>query len=195
MSSVAIVMLMRNYVSRTPRPFLLSKKSPSLPCFISEFGVDLLTDDMKAKASLDERTPAKSHHAAVPRFMKSLIQKKSLPCLGIGSLAGDNGRLSGGGLGRPPRLSSEGAVNNASLIDQLHGVPGSSPRLPPYCPPQRLPEAAVAACRPGLGSRRRGSFERPPLQPGCLQPFESPHPRNSLVLDTPSSQLEIGLET
>lgn len=176
-----------------------SKKLPTLSICGDDFAADQLADQMKG-VDLDEKKPAK--HSPVPQFLRSMslqplatkIRSSTLPCFRNNSPTIESGRRSSR---RLPRLSSESALNGSDFMNQLHGgvaSPNPSPSPFPRRFPCRLPRASRAL------HPRRPSFEsRPSLgchsEQGSLKPFESPHPRNSFALETPSSRLEIGLET
>jgi len=88
-------------------------------------------------------------------------------------------RLSGG---RPPRLSSEGAIRGSDLTNHLHcmGSPTSMPMRFPGKFRERASRTILPASRPSNDSLRQSSFERPGQQ-STSKPFESPHPRNNWI--------------
>ena len=82
--------------------------------------------------------------------------------------------------GRPPRLSSEGAIRGSDLTNHLYcmGSPTSMPMRFPFR--ERASRVLPPASRPITDSLRQSSFERP-LQQSTSKPFESPHPRNNWI--------------
>ena len=83
--------------------------------------------------------------------------------------------------GRPPRLSSEGAIRGSDLTYHLHCM--GSPTSMPMRFPGKFRERAsrvIPASRPSNDSLRRSSFERP-VQQSTSKSFESPHPRNNWI--------------
>ena len=161
---------------------------------------DLLSDDMKGMA-LDEKKSEESNTGGSPSVLPQFIKSRSAILQPLASKIRNTNfhnlspTVDDHGIGRPPRLSSESAITSGSdFMNQLHGIGSPSPpptRFPGRKFRERLGRALVPARRPSF-EKIRSSFERP----SCLKPFESPHPRNYCVaLETPSSRMEIGLET
>ena len=159
---------------------------------------DCLADDFKEKIKLDEQNSARKNFSvarknsanhSVPHLIRSMtlqplskIKNTALPCLRHLS---PGRRLSGG---RPPRLSSEGAIHGSDFLNHLHCMGSPSP-LPMRFSRKTIRECASRALRPA---------PRPSLENGYSKPFESPHPRNNFTapLETPSARLvDICLET
>eukprot|EP00804_Cyclotella_cryptica_P006762 CCRYP_015718-RB/>CCRYP_015718-RB protein AED:0.02 eAED:0.02 QI:829/1/1/1/1/0.8/5/1473/1252 len=91
-------------------------------------------------------------------------------------------------LSRPPRPSSERAMNGSDFLNQIHGSSPLSPLAHAF--PRRIRERANRLLHP----------KRPSLEKQCLsfdnaaqsmQPFESPHPRNNCyVQNTPLPRID-----
>lgn len=199
----------------------MPKKGPpelSMSPICDGFVGDLLAHEMKS-VTLDETKPFKSNtpgsNYSVPRFIPSITLKPlankvkpvALPCFRNDSPTIESkGRRPSGGGGemRPPRLSAESAIHDSDLLNQLHAGCGNSPSPLPNCLLGRYRSRAARALQPAAARRPslekvsfRSSFERPTggQRQGCLKSFESPHPRTSLELGTPSDRPEFGLET
>mmetsp|Transcript_3226 Transcript_3226/g.7135 ORF Transcript_3226/g.7135 Transcript_3226/m.7135 type:complete len:1869 (+) Transcript_3226:634-6240(+) len=189
--------------SMTLQPLANKIKNTTLPCFRN-------LSPTVGRSSGGVRLPRLSAESAIngSDFINQLHGMGSpspLPkskCLTMGG-GGENGhgRRSSGNGGRLPRLSSESAIIGSNFINQLHGMGSPSPLPKSKCFPRRLRALQPTMARQPSLETLRTSFEMDlPSQhhqhQGCLQPFESPHPRNNcLALETPSSRLEIGLET
>ena len=171
--------------------------------FGDDFVGDLLADDMKGIA-LEDKKPKAS--PSVPNFIRSMtiqplanrIKNTTLPCF-RSSPTLESGRRSNGG-GRLPRLSSESALGGSDFMSHLHGMGSPSPM--PNRFPRRLREKASRALQPARRpslEKLLTSFEKPSLSlgggGGLFNPIQSPHPRNNIALETPSSRMAIGLET
>ena len=160
---------------------------------------DLLSDDMKGMA-LEEKKSEESNTGSpsvLPQFnrSRSVILQPLASKIRNTNIHNLSPTIDDHVIGRPPRLSSESAITSGSdFMNQLHGMGSPSPppiRFPGRKIRERLGRALIPARRPSF-EKIRSSFERP----SCLKPFESPHPRNNCVaLGTPSSRMEIGLET
>lgn len=85
-------------------------------------------------------------------------------------------------LPRPPRLSSEGAMNGTDFLNQIHGASPLSPIA------HVLPRRFRRTLNP-----KRSSLEKPRLNfDSSAKPYESPHPRNNCLLqNTPLPRADL----
>ena len=152
----------------------------NVPSFMRSISLQPLARVMKSPLPCFRQSPSIDSGRKQSRFRLSSESAINDPTLS--TIASDRK------LSRPPRPSSERAMNGTDFLNQIHGASPLSPIA--HALPRRIRERANRLLNP----------KRPSLEKQCLifdntaqsmQPFESPHPRNtSCIQNTPLIRID-----